>query len=164
MLVSLASWAGAAGVNIVSVRFNNARLSGQSDPWLETEIFLRAPSGEAVSDVSVSCALSFRSRGQALLWRGDAKISAIENAARVRFYLPPEVMRTYRLTRSPSAYEVKISSSSGEAYFASPSLRVASVRQIFEKTAPTGALLPHYKTPFYSLSETFRDLPAYEIP
>lgn len=161
-------------VDVVSVRFSDRRLAGQSTPWLEAAINLRAVKKD-VEDVNVSLWLKFgnETRGRnsrntsSITYTGRVKLYALDKTAIVRFYLPPDVVRMRRLGQTPEAWMVSVSSSYGAETLprTSPNLTKEVTAEAIN-TAAGGAmeLLPHYSTPFYSLSETQRDLPSYVVP
>ena len=160
-------------VDVVSVRFSEKRLPGQSQPWLEAAISLRAVRSN-VEDVDIQMWLRFRqninsgsvkgTRYQTFF--GKTSLYALDKNVVVRFYIPPDMVRVRRLSQTPEAYRVVVSSSYGREVWAtvSPNLINKEDTISMDIKSPAPALLPHYSTPFYSISDTFRDLPSYVIP
>jgi hypothetical protein len=156
----------ASALSISSVRFTERRLPGQSDPWLEAQIDLRGTSSSPnipIEDVSVNLWVLFKESTGKFCYLGKAKLYTLVSNASVRFYLPPDVVRAHRLSQSPNAYLVEVSSSQGGTAYNSPLLASSSAKAEL-KAFSTQPLLPHYATPFYSISDTFRDLPSYVVP
>lgn len=157
----------ATAVSVISVRFEQRRLPGQSYPWLETAVKLNPTGATVPQNIQLKLWLSFNNPTGKYTYAGQVKLTSLNDPATVRFYLPPDVLRTARLPQSPTGYYLELSSSQGAESFershASASLSVGNARQEL-KTLPAQPLLPHYLTPFYSQSDTFRDLPSYVIP
>jgi hypothetical protein len=153
-------------VDVVSVRFNERRIAGQSYPWLEADISLR-PTGKIYPEhISINLWLLYKEPTGKFVYKGTARLYAMQEDAQVRFYLPSDIIRIRRLPQTPSAYYLEISSSAGREPFehshTSPLLTTEAARNEL-KMSPAEPLLPHYFTPFYCDSETQRDMPAYEI-
>lgn len=159
-------------VEVVSVRFTQRRLAGQSDPWLEAAIDLRAVRS-GVCDVKVDFLMRFKNNLQTsgysgvrtITCAGSAKLYALNRNALVRFYLPPDFLRVHNLSQSPEAWQVSLASSYGIEPLPLVSSSLASWNSPVPMSGANGTvpLLPHYDTPFYSISETQRDLPSYVI-
>lgn len=157
----------ATAVSVVSVRFEQRRLPGQSYPWLEAAISLRPSGLTSPENIQIKLWTLYQSPTGKFVYEGHARLFSLSDPATVRFYLPPDVLRARRLGQTPSGYYVELSSSAGSETFenshASPSLLLGSARAEL-KAQPTLPMLVHYQTPFYSLSDTFRDLPSYVVP
>ena len=168
-LFALASSAQAVptAVSVTSVRFEQRRLPGQSYPWLEAAVNVRPSGMTAPENIQIKLWILYQSPSGKFVYEGRAQLYSLNDPAIVRFYLPPDVLRARRLAQTPTGYYLELSSSAGAEAFdnshASPSLFSGTARAEL-KGVPTQALLPHYNTPFYSLPETFRDLPSYVVP
>ena len=154
------------------MRFTQKRYSGLNYEWFEAQLTLRGVSGKLAEDVNVALGVRFSTPKGKFVYYGESRLYALERTAVVRFYLPGDVVRAYGLPITPEAYLVELSSSSGKEPFervmSSVSLKTDKEREEFKTSAkknlPSRRLLSHYQTPFYSLSETWKDLPAYVIP
>lgn len=159
---------GATAVSVVSVRFDERRLPGSSYPWTEGAVQLRSVTGNNIPEnVQLKMWWVYNQPTGKQVFAGAVKLYSLNDPATVRFYLPPDVIRSKRLSQNPSGYYIEISSSAGaenfESKHASPSLTLAKERAEL-KNLPTLPLVPHAQTPFYSISETQRELPAYVAP
>jgi hypothetical protein len=156
-----------AQVDLLSVRFAQPRLTGQAYPWWSAELSLRPRGSTAPEDVVVRFYVRFKEPQTSYVYKGTVRLYALDRPAKVRFYLPPDAVRARRLNQSPEAYYVELSSSEGNEPFAIThagpvGLSVADRNSL--KAAASGELLAHYQTPFYSMPDSWRDLPSYVIP
>jgi len=160
---SLCPAAAPSQVTVVGVRFEERRLPSQNYPWLEAAVNLRPSASDIPDNLSLQLYVGYRTNTRPLVYAGRAKLYALSDPATVRFYLPPDVLRSQRLGQTPDRWLVEVTTPSGTTQHASPTLITPAERSAL-KAAPSPPLLPHYATPFYSLPETLRDLPSYLIP
>ena len=164
-----ATFAQARAVELSSVNFSSQRLPGVVNPWYEAQVDLRSVGASAVENVSVSLFLSFDRGGRTYYFHGSEKISLVDRNICARFYIPGDIAEAYQLPVRPTDFVLEISTPEGKEELgsrgASAGLTAPDKQKSFISVAKGGReLLPHYKTPFYSLSASLKDLPAYDIP
>lgn len=167
---------GRAAVEVRNVNFNLIN-AGQRGNWHETEIQLdvrRANNPEAnnprfASNLQVTLYLCFQvGRGddaQLIYYTADVEVAAMEVGTRqdrVRFYIPPEIVKRDRIARAdPFAFMVELRADGNEIPLSGESTRRVSsnlqsgeaVRNFLDQVGSNarindGILMPIYYTPF----------------
>jgi hypothetical protein len=153
------------GVEVVAVHFLGAiHGSNSANMWNETEIEISvkpaATRGDSryVNRVKVTLTLAHEDRTNMLqYYRASAEaVALMEGRAKIRFYLPPEIVRRDTLRAEPKLWAVDVVAD-GQAMAparAASSLTTPAARADFLKkadavaTANAGILVPQYLTPF----------------
>ena len=177
--MTAAARAAATGVEVVGVHFAAVAYGGSSaNTWNEAEIELNvkatATKGDSrfVSRVKVTLILLAENQtGVPYYYRASAEaVALMEGRSKVRFYLPPEVVRRDTLRAEPKLYAVDLAVE-GKALLparAASNASTPAARADFLKKAEAsaslndGILVPQYLTPFAWDNE--RPAPAFVRP
>jgi len=166
-------------IDVRNVLFAYVRPMGGSDNWMEATVeinVLGTPEGNPsfVDSVRVALNLGLRSpmagEDGFVFYRSEAEASTLESgAARFRFYLPPAIVRRYRLSGEPFAFAVDLwidgkpqplsRTAVSDRLDTREALRSFQDRVARDAIRNDGILVPQFDTPF--LIEYAQDTPAF---
>lgn len=174
-LVSLQAHGGSQAIEVQRVNFNSIS-AGQRGNWVEVEIQLNvlgspnpeAPNPQFASNIELELYLCYEVRGREgetrrVYYQSEVEIVALERGTRqdrVRFYLPPEIVKRDRISagRDPLAYSIEIRADDMEIPQTRRSTNLESLESVqnFLGEARSAArgndgfLQPIYFTPFWN--------------
>jgi hypothetical protein len=166
----------ANGVEVTGVRFASALQGNNSaNAWNETEIEINvkpaATKGDSrfINRVRITLTIAADGSDNTLAYyRANAEaVALMEGRSRVRFYLPPEIVRRDTLRAEPKLWAVDIvaagqpmTPSRAAASMATPAARADFLKKAATSAAANdGILVPQYLTPF--AFDTDRPSPAF---
>jgi hypothetical protein len=169
-VLALAIFAGGLygrAIDVTSVRFAEERLPGVVNPWWEAQVNVRSVGSRAVENVKVTLTVAFKRAKEIYYFSKTETLAVVDRGVCARFYIPGDLVEAYGLPSTPENYLVELSSAEGPDEAAASAGLNAPARQKEFKTSAKNtprSLWAHYQTPFYSQTETTRDLPAYVLP